>query len=153
MERSTTATFIGHSECYGLDEGRVLATIEQLIHAGITTFLCGGMGAFDWLCARQVYQAKQQYSEMECLLVIPYLSFRIRERKYFDDILYPEGFEKYHFKAAIPERKRFMVNHSSYALCYVDHDWGGAAKTYRLAVRQGLRIINLGELDNGKSHI
>lgn len=115
MERSTTATFIGHSECYGLDEGRVLATIEQLIHAGITTFLCGGMGAFDWLCARQVYQAKQQYSEMECLLVIPYLSFRIRERKYFDDILYPEGFEKYHFKAAIPERNRFMVNHSSYA--------------------------------------
>lgn len=61
------------------------------------------MGAFDWLCARQVYQAKQQYSEMECLLVIPYLSFRIRERKYFDDILYPEGFEKYHFKAAILE--------------------------------------------------
>lgn len=44
MERSTTATFIGHSECYGLDEGRVLATIEQLVHAGITTFLCGGMG-------------------------------------------------------------------------------------------------------------
>ena len=62
MEKSTTATFIGHSECYGLDEGRVRATIEQLIHAGITTFLCGGMGAFDWLCARQVYQAKQQYS-------------------------------------------------------------------------------------------
>ena len=55
MERSTTATFMGHSACYGLDEGRVLATIEQLIHAGITTFLCGGMGAFDWLCARQVY--------------------------------------------------------------------------------------------------
>ena len=90
---------------------------------------------------------------MECLLVIPYLSFRIRERKYFDDILYPEGFEKYHFKAAILERNRFMVNHSSYALCYVDHDWGGAAKTYRLAVRQGLRSINLGELDNGISHI
>ena len=111
------------------------------------------MGAFNWLCARQVYQAKQQYSEVECLLVIPYLSFLIRERKYFDDILYPEGFEKYHFKAAILERNRFMVNHSSYALCYVDHDWGGAAKTYRLAVRQGLRIINLGELDNGKSHI
>lgn len=110
-------------------------------------------GAFDWLCARQVYQAKQQYSEVECLLVIPYLSFRIRERKYFDDILDPEGFEKYHFKAAIPERNRFMVNHSSWALCYVDHDWGGAAKTYRLAVRQGLQIINLGEVDNGKSHI
>lgn len=70
-----------------------------------------------------------------------------------EDWDYPEGFEKYHFKAAILERNRFMVNHSSYALCYVDHDWGGAAKTYRLAVRQGLRIINLGELDNGKSHI
>ena len=149
MGGGTTAAVIGHSECYGLDEGRVRATIEPLIHAGITTFLCGGMEAVEWLCARQVYQEKQQYSEVECLLVIPYLSFRIRERKYFDDILYPEGFEKYYFKAAIPERNRFMVNHSSYALCYVDHDWGGAAKTYRLAVQQALRIINLGETDNG----
>lgn len=128
MEKSTTATFIGHSECYGLDESRVYAAIERLIHAGVATFLCGGMGDFDWLCARQVYQAKQQYPQVESLLVIPYLSFRIRERKYFDAILYPEGFEKYHFKAAIPARNRFLVNHSAYALCYVNHDWGGAAK-------------------------
>lgn len=85
---------------------------------------------------------------MRRILVIPYLSFRIQERKYFDEVLYPEGFEKYHFKAAIPAKKRFLVNHSAYTLCYVDHDWGGAAKTYRLAVRQGLQVINLGELDH-----
>lgn len=74
MEKSTTAMFIGHRECFGLDEKRV--------------------------------------------------------------------------QAAIPARNRFLVNHSAYALCYVDHDWGGAAKTYRLAVRQGLQVINLGELDH-----
>lgn len=153
MERSTTATFIGHSECYGLDESRVYAAIERLIYAGVATFLCGGMGDFDWLCSRQVHQAKQQYPQIESLLVVPYLSFRIREQKYFDAILYPEGFEKYHFKAAIPARNRFLVNHSAYALCYVNHDWGGAAKTYQLAVRQGLQIINLGEVDNGKNHL
>lgn len=148
MEKSTTAMFIGHRECFGLDEKRVQATIEQLIRLGVDTFLCGGMGAFDWLCARLVYQAKQRYQAVRCMLVIPYLSFRIQERKYFDEVLYPEGFEKYHFKAAIPARNRFLVNHSAYALCYVDHDWGGAAKTYRPAVRQGLQVINLGELDH-----
>lgn len=146
MEKSTTAMFIGHRECFGLDEARVQTEIERLIHVGVITFLCGGMGAFDWLCARLVYQAKQRYPAVTGILVIPYLSFRIRERKYFDEVLYPEGFEKYHFKAAIPARNRFLVNHSSYALCYVDHDWGGAAKTYRLAMRQGLQMINLGSM-------
>lgn len=77
MEKSTTAMFIGHRECFGLDEKRVQAAIERLIRLGVDTFLCGGMGAFDWLCARLVYQAKQRYPAVRCILVISYLSFRI----------------------------------------------------------------------------
>lgn len=143
MDKETTATFIGHRDCMALEPKKVQAAIQHLASVGITDFLCGGMGAFDWLCARSVHLCKADTPHLRCHLVIPYLSFRIDYREYFDSILYPEGFEKYHFKAAIPARNRYLVEHSSYALCYIDHDWGGAAKTYALALRKGLTLINL----------
>lgn len=145
MLRETTATFIGHRDCFALNRESVADGIDALLAAGVTDFLCGGMGGFDWLCARLLFERKHLNPEVRCHLVIPYLSFRFEHQEYFDSILYPEGFEKYHFKAAIPARNRYLVEHSAYALCYVSHDWGGAAKTYQLAQRKGLRLINLAE--------
>ena len=143
--REHTCCFIGHSECYGLSSERVRAAIEDLINQGVTDFLCGGMGDFDWMCARLTYELKPKYPNIRCDLIIPYLTFRVLEPKYFDSIVYPEGFEKYHFKAAIVARNRYLVRQSAYALCYVTHDWGGAAKTYAFARRQKLELINLGD--------
>ena len=142
MEKETTAMFIGHKECYGLDEGKLLSAIVGLIDEGYTEFLCGGMGNFDMTCARLVKGLKKAYPNIRCYLVIPYLTFNITREDYFDEIIYPEGFEKYHFKAAIPKRNKYMVDNSSAAVCYVLHDWGGAAKTYSLAVKAGHNIMN-----------
>ena len=36
-----------------------------------------------------------------------------------------------------------MVDNASYAICYVNHGWGGAAKTYERAKKKGLNIINI----------
>lgn len=115
-----------------------------MVTKGVTTYLNGGMGGFDWLCARAVYELKVQHPEIQNCLVIPYLSFRVLEKNYFDTILYPDGFEKYHFKAAIPARNKYLIDNSAYAICYVNHGWGGAAKTYERASKQGLTLINLG---------
>ena len=145
MSRETTATFIGHKECYGVNSVDVRAEIIKLIEAGVTDFMSGGMGSFDWMCARIVYDLKKIYPQINNYLVIPYLTFTILEEKYFDSIVYPEGFEKYHFKAAIPARNKYLVDNSAYALCYVTHGWGGATQTYERAVKKGLTIINLGE--------
>lgn len=145
MAKEQTATFIGHKDCYGVDQGNVRAEIIKLVEAGVTDFLSGGMGSFDWMCSRMVYELKAQYPHLRNYLVIPYLSFNILEKKYFDEIIYPEGFEKYHFKSAIPARNKYLVENSSYAICYVTHGWGGAAQTLEKAVKKGLTIINLGE--------
>ena len=67
--------------------------------------------------------------------------------------IYPEGFEKYHFKAAIPARNRYLVDNAAYALCYVTHGWGGAAQTLERAQKKGLTIINLGERNNGRDNL
>lgn len=145
MSKDRTATFIGHSECYGIDEGQVRREISKLIENGVTDFISGGMGNFDWMCARIVFDLKKKYPQIRNYLVIPYLSFNIRDPKYFDSVVYPEGFEKYHFKAAIPARNRYLIDNSSYAICYVTHGWGGAAQTLERAKKKGLAIINLGE--------
>lgn len=142
--KEQTAVFIGHSECYGVTSDDVAAVVRELIARGVKEFLCGGMGDFDWIAARAVYKLKSEYPNISVNLVIPYLSFNIRNNELFDAIVYPEGFEKYHFKAAIIQRNRYMVRESAYAICYVNHGWGGAAKTFEYAQKQGLNIINLG---------
>ena len=143
MEKHKTAVFIGHNECYGLSEDLLRQEILNLIQKGVTTFLNGGMGTFDWICARIVYDLKHDIPYIKSFLVIPYLTFRIQNKEYFDEIIYPEGFEKYHFKAAIPARNNYLINHSEYAICYVAHSWGGAAKSMEKAKNKGLKITNL----------
>lgn len=139
MGKEQTATFIGHKECYGVQTEEVQREIEKIIALGVTDFLNGGMGGFDWMCARIVYDLKKSYPQIKNYLVIPYLTFNIAEPKYFDATIYPEGFEKYHFKAAIPARNRYLVDNSTYAICYVTHDWGGAAKHSNAQPRKDLQ--------------
>ena len=144
-ERMRTALFIGHSDCHCLSEAAVTAAIEAHIQKGVTCFLSGGQGAFDRLCARCVSRLKEKYPSVRNLLVIPYLTFGIFDRTLFDEIIYPDGFERYNFKAAIPARNKYMVQKSAFAICYVFRDWGGAAQTYRLARKAGLVLTNLAD--------
>ena len=122
--KKSTAMFIGHNDCHGVNESALRDYIITLINNGIKDFLCGGMGNFDWKCARIVYEMKKEYKDIRCFLVIPYLTFNIQDRRYFDDVIYPEGLEKYHFKAAIPARNKYMVDNSSHAICYVSYTFG-----------------------------
>ena len=142
------AVFIGHNECYGVSVQQVEQAIINLINKGVTVFMSGGQGGFDRMCAGCVHRLKKQYPDIVNCLVIPYLTFTVFDMNIFDDIIYPEGFEKYHFKAAIPARNRYMVDNAAFAICYVNHGWGGAAQTYERAKRKKLNIINLGEWKN-----
>ncbi len=150
MSRQETAVFIGHNECYGVSRSDVEKAIVSLIGKGVTDFLSGGQGGFDRMCAGCVKKLKQEYPKIRNILVIPYLTFSIFDKEYFDEIIYPDGFEKYHFKAAIPARNKYMVNNAAYAVCYVTHGWGGAAKTYEYAKRKQLVIIDISQNNGGQ---
>ena len=145
--KETAVTFIGHSACMSLNKGVLKKHIEDLILDGKTFFLCGGMGEYDRLCAHMVYNLKKQYSHIKLFLVIPYLTFKKHDFDMYDEVIYPEGVEGYYFKRAIVERNKFLVDNSSVAICFVDHTWGGAAKTYEYAKKKEIRIINLSELE------
>ena len=144
MISEKTAVFIGHDECYGVTKESIISAANSLIALGVTNFLNGGCGGFDHLCAISIYQLKKEYPHINNLLIIPYLTFKAANQELFDEIIFPDGFERYRYNAAIPARNRYMVDNSSYAVCYITHTWGGAAKTYERAKKKKLKIINLG---------
>ena len=141
--KEKTCVFIGHNECSGIDTEALTTEIIKLINFGITDFLCGGMGSFDFLCAGIIKKLKENYSQIKCILVIPYITNKIQyDKQFFDEVIYPE-YKNRHFKARIIKRNRYMVDISSYAICYIVYLWGGAAKTFQYAEKQNLKIINI----------
>ena len=64
----------------------------------------------------------------------------------FDEIINPNTSNSVSYtgyKTAIPKRNRYMVDNASTAICYVNHISGGAYKTYQLAEKKKLYIINI----------
>ena len=143
MGKENTAMFIGHSQCYNLNMTMLKEKIIFLIESGIDTFLSGGMGEFDRVAAHEVHQLKKQYPHIKNNLVIAYLDAKIDDRELYDEIVFPEGQELCYYKAAIPKRNRYMVESSSYAICHITHSWGGAATTYTLAKKKGVKVIDI----------
>lgn len=146
MERATTAVFIGHRDCYELTEEAIIPKIEEAITMGITTFLNGGMGHFDHLCAKAVDHLKAKHPEIRQVLIKPYDSLKVPFADLFDDAgLYSLDWHIEHigFRRAIPERNEYMIQHSSVAICYVKHRSSGSYKTYQKAKDRGLTIIDI----------
>ncbi|MBE6728061.1 MAG: DUF1273 domain-containing protein [Ruminococcaceae bacterium] len=138
-----TAVFIGHNECYKLSTDNLNNAIIDCINNGVTRFLSGGQGRFDRISANAVFKLKRNFPNIKNILVIPYLSFNIFEKDIFDEVIFPEDFEKYHFKTAIPQRNKYMVNNSDIAICYIEHSWGNAVKTFKYAQKTNIKIIKL----------
>ena len=147
MSKEQSVLFIGHSECPNITVELLKNEIEKLIKEnGVCEFYNGGQGHFNRTAAVAVYQLKEQYPQIKNYLVIPYMNFNIFDKSLFDEIIYPfpKGYiNNINYRSAIPRRNEYMVKHSSYAICYVEHIWGGAVKTYRKAQNENLAIINL----------
>ena len=143
MLKQTTATVIGHNECSDVDTEHLRSELIKLIDSGVTTFISGGTGGFDRLCARVIHDLKKTFPHIRSYIVIPYLDQKIFEPSYFDGSEFPECLESVPYRFRISHRNRYMVQNAAYAVCFVTHGFGGAAKTYRYATNQGLHIIDI----------
>lgn len=138
----STVVFIGHSDCE-LENAQIESAVRSLIKKGADRFLCGGMGNFDELCADAVHKLKEEFPNITCVIVPPNPKRKINCPENFDEIVYPDGWEDWHFKAAITNRNKWMVEHADTALCYVVRDSGGAAKTLAYAKKRELKIVTV----------
>ena len=79
------------------------------------------------------------------ILVLPY---SIQDEKYlaqfYDEIQYPVSIGT-HFKAAVGERNKWMIEKCNELVAYVEHSHGGAYTAYQFALKQEKQILNLAE--------
>ena len=136
-------TFCGHSMVTGKEKlsKKLSETIEELINGGADTFYLGGYGDFDILAAREVKRSAMKHANIVSILVLPYLDHKYNKELY-DETVYPD-LESIPKRFAILKRNRWMIDNADIVVSYVEHDYGGAAKTLEYAKKRGKRVINL----------
>ena len=135
-------TFFGHRECYRLDSQALLRAIEELISKGVDTFYVDNQGQYDSTVYSCLKQLRNEHPHIRICVVLAYLPTEKNEYDDASDTMYPEI--EGHPKFAIERRNQWMIDHSDFLLCYINHTWGGAYKFARLAKRRGKTVINLG---------
>ncbi|MBQ2719143.1 MAG: hypothetical protein IJF73_03650 [Clostridia bacterium] len=150
-----TVGFVGHA--FISEEERVKARVKEELcrHAeGVGERICylGGYGAFDELCARACRELKQERGGIELVYVAPYMSSaaqaKIREMEengLYDTSVYPP-LERVPLRLAVLRRNEWLVTRADLIIAYVEHRYGGAYRSLRMAEQRKKRILNIGNL-------
>jgi len=145
--------FAGHSEIY-TDKHLVYGMLkdkaeELIIEKGVKEFWVGNYGIFDHIATSAINELKKTYPDVLLMLIIPYLTKEINEykekyRKDYDEIIVSDIPEKTPRKYYIIKTNEYMINSCNYLICFVNHSWGGAAKTLEYAEKKKhIKIFNL----------
>ncbi|MDE6727110.1 MAG: hypothetical protein K2J80_04105 [Oscillospiraceae bacterium] len=119
-------------------------TVRRLIEENKEiTFLVGTHGAFDLMAQEVLKQAIERYPRITCHIVLAYIPVDGNAKRYALPTLVPEGIESVPKKFAISYRNDYMVKECDTVICYITHDWGGAAQFVDKARHKGKNIINL----------
>lgn len=140
-----TAIFFGHSNAPSDLEPRLEKAVIRLIEENENiTFLVGTHGRFDEMARAVLKRLASQYPNMNYHIVLAYLPVK-KEDNQFEELptMLPEGIESVPKKFAISYRNNYMVKECDTVICYITHDWGGAAQFVDKARRKGKNIINL----------
>ena len=134
-----TCFFIGHRDA----PERILSMLTQAVEHhiteyGVTEFVVGHYGRFDYLAAHAVRDVKKRHPEVTLTLLLPYHPYDrpILTPDGFDSTFYPPGMEAVPKKVAIVRANRWMVKHSDYLIAYVWHAASNSREILDMAVRR-----------------
>ena len=151
--------FAGHSTICRYEE--ILREVKEQIQKNINTaeqITCyvGGYGEFDDLCAHACKELKNNYPQIEIVYVTPYISLSKQSRNQqkinsglYDTQLYPP-LENVPPRFAISKRNEWIITNSDLVIAYVNHDFGGAYKSFCFAKRKKKKIINIYDIIKSK---
>ncbi len=110
-------------------------------------FLIGRNGEFDILAASVIRRVRKEYGDhnSDLTLILPYKTaeYRNNEKQFCDYYGYVEIFEAKHFKSAIIERNRSIIDRSDLVAFYLEQETGGAYLAYTYAKSQGKQVTML----------
>lgn len=141
--------FIGHRDAPETLSPLLDDAIERHISEyGVTEFVAGHYGRFDYMAAGAVRRAKERHPDVILTLLLPYYPFD-HDTGDYDRTYYPEGMEEVPKPFAIVRANEYMIRTSDYLICY---DRGQIGKTRdfvelaRKRERKGLiHVENLAE--------
>ena len=144
---SKVCAFFGHREIpAGLEKPLEEQIRKAIIEDSITSFWVGGYGQFDSLASHAVHKLKQEFPEIELLLILAYLPTEGQKiPSIYDGSIYPEGLELIPKRFALSKRNAWMAKNCDMAICYVKNSFGGANESVRYAQGLGVPIINLAD--------
>lgn len=142
-----TTAFFGHGNAPSDLEPRIEQAVIQLMEENENiAFLVGTHGRFDAMARSVLKRLAPQYPNMKYRIVLAYMPIKKEDEvDRFEGLptMLPEGIENVPKKYAISYRNDFMVKECDTVICYITHDWGGAAQFVEKARRKGKLIINL----------
>ncbi len=140
-------TFCGHSDFFESKkyENLLIDILEREIGTCSAKMYLGGYGGFDSFAYTCCKKFKNQRPNVSLVFITPYLKVDPILAQNYDSVIYP-ALEDKPKRYAIGYRNKYMVEKADLIIAYINHDWGGAYKTYEYAMRKGKRIINLYEI-------
>lgn len=155
LARPYTACFTGHRQladsqlpalCVRLDN-----VLNKLYEMGYRRFICGGALGFDMLAAERVIGLKERLPGVQLVLAIPCAAqshaWPVAEGQRYERIIYAADethvLSKVYYKGCMAVRNRFMVDRSSYVVCYLTSTKGGTASTAAYAFKENLSLLNI----------
>ena len=141
--------FAGHSN---IDQSQVIEKLKiEILNMLKATddieFWVGNYGAFDRIVSNVLLEIKS-YNNIKTVLVIPYITKDIQEHRTFyldrfDEIIIAPTKDSTPNRYKIIECNKYMISNSDCLICYINHTWGGAYKTYEYALKKDIKIINI----------
>ncbi len=141
-----TCTFFGHRDTPMAIAEKLKGVLIDLIESGVDTFLVGTEGGFDGMVYATLCELKGAYPQIKVSRVLAYLPTKADSLgEDAEDTVYPEGLETVPKRFAIAKRNEWLVKQADTVVCYIERQFGGAAKYTEYAGKKGRRIINLAE--------
>lgn len=147
----TTVAFFGHRKIYEYGiETKLENIIADLIRSRYyVEFLVGRNGEFDRMASSVIRRAQRSIrnDNSSHILCLPYVTAEYKNNveafeNYYDEIEILNNDS--HFKAAIGDRNKAMIDRADILICYVTGPTGGAAKALHFAgTKHNKIIINL----------
>lgn len=139
-----TCIFWGHRDCPpDITPALLQAILQVIVKDGVDTFYIGNQGQFDQYVLHALKQIKKQKPDINFAIVLAY--HPTNKTCYGDDFetVYPEMLIGVPPRFAIDRRNQWMLGQADIVICYIRHQWGGAARYVEQAKQRGKKVINL----------
>ncbi len=154
METGFTVSFFGHrqidnyNKIYDAVFEIALSLLRQEIY---TEFLIGKNGTFDEIATAAIRKARKHYGSYNSslVLILPYYTAEFYNNfdAFYDRYTEIEIFKGKHYKSAIYERNKSMIDRSDLVIFYLTDKKGGTFKAYDYALKINKTVLNLAEED------